>query len=119
MSITSTGVTGHKSSTALQVYIDNTDRSKQIASSALSLAPSSSSSNQHSSSFNFVAPGSTSTPTRSFPGQHLEDSTDLENNNPHSNKKRRLCAAGDQTYNIQVTLAPGATLTGLSMFNNQ
>lgn len=102
------------------MYIDNTDRSKQIASSALSLAPSSSSSHQHSSSsFNFVAPGSTSTPTRSsFPGQHFDDSTDLENNNPQSNKKRRLCAAGDQTYNIQVTLAPGATLTGLSMFNN-
>jgi hypothetical protein len=48
----------------------------------------------------------------------LIEETDILVEETHAVKRRRLSTTGETIYNIQVTVAPGATCTGLSMFNN-
>ncbi len=49
----------------------------------------------------------------------LSEEPDFLVDETHAVKRRRLSTTGGETiFNIQVTVAPGATCTGLSMFNN-
>ena len=48
----------------------------------------------------------------------LIEKNDILVEETHAVKRRRLSTTGETIYNIQVTVAPGATCTGLSMFNN-
>lgn len=84
-----TGVTGHKSDAALQIYVDNSKVSKDKAAKALAIG------NNESSSSSFLSP-----PLKK----------------PCLESGRSLAGQENVHYNINITMGENSTCSGLSLF---